>query len=76
MIRIHGNACDPYGIDRDPLVDYGRLLFVVGPDSDGWVYEGDLPTDKYLALQERIDRITRIPITAEVVRDMLLEETM
>jgi hypothetical protein len=77
LIGIHGNAMDPYGIypnGPDSYVAYEKLLFVDGPDSDGWVYEEDLPEDKRHALRDRIDRANRIPSTAEDVRSILLEE--
>jgi hypothetical protein len=57
---------DPYDLraaSGDPLVmpgmpedQIGCDCFVCGPDSDGWIFEGDLPAEKLEALHERIKR--------------------
>jgi hypothetical protein len=54
------NDCDPYGIevDRYPeiYVQVGTNRFVRSSESRGWVWEGDLPSNKERAMYQRIYR--------------------
>jgi hypothetical protein len=58
----YADELDPYGIDR-ALGEFcldgasiNRVGFVRSPDSNGWVYVGDLPDQKYSALLDRTER--------------------
>ena len=75
--RIWSEYCeiaDPYGVDPDYHECVGRLSFVASLESDGPVFEGDLPEDKFRTLRARLDRADRTATTGEGVRDVLLEE--
>jgi hypothetical protein len=69
----HCNLLDPYGVDLDSDCCIESVIFVRSAESDGPIYEEDLPEDKYHALCARIDRTKQTPTTAEGVRDVLLE---
>ncbi len=47
---------DPYGVRPLVQIDVEPefYLFVRSPESHGWVFEGDLPTDTRLALNDRV----------------------
>jgi hypothetical protein len=51
---------DPYGIrearGEEPYPQVGTNRFVRSPESRGWVWEGDLPTEKAKAMYDRIYR--------------------
>ena len=51
---------DPYGFEtasgRKVYQQIGRDRFVRGPDSRGWIWEGDLPKEKAKAMYARIER--------------------
>ena len=55
-------ACDddPYGIremlGENPYDQRGSNLFLRSPDSDGWIWEGHLPSEKHEALYARLKR--------------------
>jgi hypothetical protein len=55
-------ACDddPYGIremlGENPYDQRGSNFFVCSPDGDGWIWEGDLPSEKHQALYARLKR--------------------
>jgi hypothetical protein len=46
--------------DADDDADFGPHYFVRGPDSCGWVWQSDLPEDKQVAVQARIDEHARM----------------
>jgi hypothetical protein len=51
---------DPYGIRRargeEPYDQVGTNRWVRSPESDGWIWEGDLPPEKGGAMYDRIRR--------------------
>jgi hypothetical protein len=71
---IRGAICDddPYNIKLAPYPQFGSGcgLFVRSDDSDGWVWEGDLPSEKYVALEGRLKRER---LARECIRDNLLD---
>jgi hypothetical protein len=58
----YAQDADPYGIQQalgefpEAMYQVGRNRFVRSPDSQGWVCEDDLPTDKVHALYARLQR--------------------
>ena len=68
------SVSDPYGFYPPATGLLEQLPFVTANGIGGWVLAADLPPDKYNELQDRIARANKIPITAEGVRDVLLEE--
>jgi hypothetical protein len=56
ILKWYADLEDPYGIDRPVSGCIGRITFVASAESDGWVDEADLPEDKALALNARIER--------------------
>ena len=68
------SVSDPYGFYPPAKGFLEQLPFVTDNGFGGWVLAADLPPDKYNELQDRIARANKIPITAEGVRDILLEE--
>jgi hypothetical protein len=45
---IYANVCDPYGVYQDLTEEefqIGRVYFARSPESDIWVWFGDLPRD-------------------------------
>lgn len=58
----HVQLIDPYGIRGAPPGKYscvGRQYFAVSPESDGWVWFGDLPRSTSDALQKRLKKSNR-----------------
>jgi hypothetical protein len=52
----YAQTLDPYGVDPDLPKEYrqvGREYFARSPDSDAWVWFGDLPEKVRDALRER-----------------------
>jgi hypothetical protein len=53
---------DPYGFENiidkteDTEASINRCRFVRSPESNGWIWVGDLPTEKLKALSDRGDR--------------------
>jgi hypothetical protein len=59
----HGYVTDPYGVYHAELAEgediedwIGRNYWVASPDSDGRIWDDDLPDDKFKALHARIER--------------------
>jgi hypothetical protein len=64
---------DPYGILRqlgkelpEELQQVGMNRFVRSSESDGWVWEGDLPEAKAKALYDRIERERQTRMAAQI----------
>jgi hypothetical protein len=63
--RWAANDCDPYGLRElfgelpEEMMQVGTNRFVRSPESRGWVWEGDLPTEKAGAMYARIQRQAR-----------------
>jgi hypothetical protein len=66
----YADELDPYGIlgtlekmrgefSEDTVVSINRCGFVRSHTSNGWIQKGDLPTEKYKALEDRLDRECR-----------------
>jgi hypothetical protein len=55
IIHTYADDLDPYNLGCESYQS-GRNLFVWSADSDGWVWEGDLPEAKQRALLARIER--------------------
>lgn len=55
IFKTRADDLDPYGIGCE-FCQGGGKIFVCSADSNGWVWEGDLPEDKRDALYARINR--------------------
>jgi len=56
------NLCDPYGVDPDPPeVCLGKVHFARSPESDVWVWFGDLPKATCDWLHERMENDATTP---------------
>src|SRR5262249_15551570 len=59
----YAQVLDPYGIremlGEEVYYQVGRDYFVRSPESNRWIWEGDLPADKAKAMRERIEREAR-----------------
>jgi hypothetical protein len=60
IVRMPACDDDPYGIRRrlgeDPYDQWGKNFFVCSPDTNDWIWEGDLPSEKRQALYARLKR--------------------
>jgi|SRR6516165_1455234 hypothetical protein len=63
----HAWDCDRYGIrerlgelPEEDMDQVSRNLYVRSPESNGWIFEGDLPTEKSKALRNRIHAASRV----------------
>ena len=56
IAKWYADLADPYGLNRPAPECIGRITFVASAESDGWVDVADLPEDKALALNARIER--------------------
>jgi hypothetical protein len=58
--RWHALDVDPYGIrearGEEPYEQIGTNRWVRSPASNGWIWEGNLPTEKARAMYDRIRR--------------------
>jgi hypothetical protein len=47
VMRVYNNMADPYGVYADPPNEcqqtWGKMFFARSPDSEIWVFFGDLP---------------------------------